>query len=115
MVALDTYAGEKPTLVKIDVEGFEVEVLRGAKTILSTRPKLVLEIHTTELAGFGTSVDELFTLIDALSYRWWIQRDDAGEPVEFDLKSPLTDRCHLFGLPVGEAETLKTETLKLDP
>ena len=43
-------AGERPTIVKIDVEGFESEVLRGARTLIaSSRPTFFLELHLNYL------------------------------------------------------------------
>jgi len=39
-------------------------------------------------------------LINARAYRWWIQYGDVDEPTPYDPGKPLTDRCHLFGLPL---------------
>ncbi len=40
-----------PSVIKIDVEGSELDVLRGAKDLLSSgRPKLFLEAHSSALA-----------------------------------------------------------------
>ena len=54
-VSLDALlaAGEvsPPALMKVDVEGAELMLLRGAKNLLAThRPKLFMEIHSRELA-----------------------------------------------------------------
>ena len=47
---LDSY-GLDPTLIKIDTEGAEFEVLKGAaQTLKRSHPRLVVETHTDELA-----------------------------------------------------------------
>ena len=44
--SLDDFGFEDVSLIKIDVEGFEMEVLRGAvETISRSRPVLIIEIH----------------------------------------------------------------------
>ncbi len=46
---LDSYK-LKPDLMKIDVEGFELEVLEGAvKTIKRYHPKIIIETHSRDL------------------------------------------------------------------
>lgn len=53
-VALDAYvtapAGFVPSFVKIDVDGAELNVIHGARTLLAEhRPSLVVEVHSEEL------------------------------------------------------------------
>ncbi|MBN8575718.1 MAG: FkbM family methyltransferase [Cytophagales bacterium] len=50
---------EKPTVVKIDVEGAEMKVLQGMQQLLSTNIKLLIEIHPKDLIGFGSSREEV--------------------------------------------------------
>ena len=46
---LDSYK-IKPNLIKIDVEGFELDVLEGAvETIKDYHPKIIIETHSKEL------------------------------------------------------------------
>jgi hypothetical protein len=62
MVTLDAYArsaGRPPTIVKIDVEGAEVTVLRGARELVARRQtEFLVELHPEAMPGFGQSVDE---------------------------------------------------------
>lgn len=100
MTSLDKYSDLDPNFLRIDVEGFEVEVLKGAKNILATRPKLAIEIHTRTLKHFDSSVDDLFNLIDVEKYDLWVQWQDGNEPRVYDLKEPIKKgRVHLFALP----------------
>ena len=70
MISLDDYAAQarvRPDLLKIDVEGFEVEVLKGAGSCLATAHYVILECHSEELtrqcqailagAGFRTALE----------------------------------------------------------
>ena len=97
-VRLDDFAHENPTLLKIDVEGFEVAVLKGATEILKRRPKLAIEIHTEELARYGATVGDVFACLDLEGYDRWVQWDDDAEPVPYD-GSPITSRVHFFAVP----------------
>ena len=51
---LDTLVGSgaipEPDLLKIDVEGHEAAVLRGMPAVLDKRPRIVLEVHSDEVA-----------------------------------------------------------------
>jgi FkbM family methyltransferase len=102
VVTLDSYVhdhGLKPTFLKIDVEGYEGEVLKGAKKILETAPKLALELHTEVLDRYDTSVAEILSLLDLDRYETWIQVDDRNAPQPYDPKVPITHRVHLFAIP----------------
>jgi FkbM family methyltransferase len=99
LVTLNAYESQNPSMLKIDVEGFELEVLRGASNILAKTPKLAIEVHTEQLYKYGASVEELFKLIGAEKYDIWIQRDDSQPPVKYDMKEPILKRVHIFCLP----------------
>jgi len=59
-------AGYVPALIKIDVEGAEGEVLRGAmNTIVTHRPVVVFEHGLGGADHYGTTSDELFQLLVA--------------------------------------------------
>ena len=56
--------------IKIDVEGFEINVLKGAKKIIEKfKPSLFIEVENTLLNRQGTSASELISLIQQFKYR----------------------------------------------
>jgi FkbM family methyltransferase len=59
----------KPTLIKIDVEGYEVQVLRGIQSLLS-RPNVVIvtEIADAKLRRAGHSREELHSLLAGFGF-----------------------------------------------
>jgi FkbM family methyltransferase len=66
---LDSFLGRKkyrPSVIKIDVEGAELDVLRGAaETLRKIRPTILLEIH-----GWGDPESkEIMTLLSSVGYK----------------------------------------------
>jgi FkbM family methyltransferase len=60
---IDSYLRFAPTFLKIDIEGFEVEALRGAQAVLKTRPRFHLEVHGPLLHLFGHTVEDVVALL----------------------------------------------------
>ncbi|PSR05928.1 MAG: hypothetical protein BRD49_03115, partial [Bacteroidetes bacterium SW_10_40_5] len=56
-------------LLKIDVEGYEVEVLKGCQEILASLPLLALVIHFHGLPFFGHSIEDVFDLLPLQHYQ----------------------------------------------
>jgi FkbM family methyltransferase len=98
VVTADDFINRKPTVIKIDVEGFETEVLKGAQNLLKTLPKLIIELHPDMMLRYGNSVNDLLLLIDE-RYKLWVQRDINKAPEPYDRKTPITQRAHLFAIP----------------
>jgi len=62
--------GLVPTLIKIDVEGWEFEVLKGAEqTIRRYRPALFLSLHPKVLAQLHTSPENVQAWLEQRGYR----------------------------------------------
>jgi FkbM family methyltransferase len=68
--ALCAELGFHPDVVKVDVEGYELAVFRGAlRTLREDRPVLFLEIHPQRLRELGHSAGEVATVLRELGYR----------------------------------------------
>ncbi len=72
-ITLDSYVAKNgciPGLIKIDVEGAEINVLRGAKSVLREyHPEIIISVHPKHLEILGHSIDELTKEIRGLGYQ----------------------------------------------
>ncbi len=61
--------GVTPELIKIDVEGFEMRVLRGLQaTLVRARPVVVMEMIAGHLARDGGTPADVATMFESLNY-----------------------------------------------
>ena len=68
-VRLDDFEFEKVSLIKIDVQGYEPNVIRGAEqTIQKHRPFIICEVEQPHLEKFGGSAEALIKQIEDLGY-----------------------------------------------
>ena len=86
---LDAY-GLEPNLIKLDIEGYEVKALRGAReTIMRCRPILVVEVNSWALEQAGDSVQALADIL--AEYRYESRDIMYGSPLKGDCQHPLYD------------------------
>jgi FkbM family methyltransferase len=76
VTTLDAFAAEERLpridMVKIDVEGAELEVLRGAEGVLRRfRPLLLVELNPSALRRRGAEPNALLDALAALGYETW--------------------------------------------
>jgi len=72
-ITLDSFVEKNgciPELIKIDVEGAEISVLRGAKAVLRKyHPEIIISVHLKHLRILGYSVVDLMEVIHELDYQ----------------------------------------------
>jgi FkbM family methyltransferase len=78
---LAEHGGLSVQLVKLDVDGFECDVLRGARNMLATmRPVFVMELAPYVLDERGASLDELLSFFIPHGYRLYDERTEQPLP-----------------------------------
>lgn len=66
---IDSFSFPKITFVKMDIQGAELEALRGAKDLIKRdRPILFIEIEENHLTALGASSEELIEMVFSLGY-----------------------------------------------
>ena len=86
MVALDDYfkAGERVDLLKLDIQGYELHALQGAKRVISENPdiKLLLEFWPYGLKQAGANWNELIEMLEGFGMNIMFVRADGLIPFE---------------------------------
>ena len=94
-IALDDLDVGDPVVIKLDVEGYEVKALRGARNLIRRcRPVLIVEVNPSALQRAGDSEAALLAIIEELGYEWKImqpqcKRGDEQYDVECIHKNPV--------------------------
>lgn len=88
-IMLDDYivaqAIEHVHLIKLDVDGHECQVLRGANNILKThRPVIVMELAPYALREAGESLEELIGILNKAGYSLYAETSQAILPMDVD-------------------------------
>jgi FkbM family methyltransferase len=99
---LDDELGEtRVDFIKVDVEGFELELLKGAQRILAGHPRLAIEVHVCIYKNKVEQLTELFDLIHLANYSVEMQPVTDGPIRPFDprLDTPSAlSTCHVLHL-----------------
>jgi FkbM family methyltransferase len=115
MTSIDAYLAESrlgpPDLIKIDVEGYEGFVLRGAAQTLTALPTLLFELHPELQANCGCDASELLDLVFA-HYPWVFLIDELDNTLRpcsrADLDKPDTIGLYRSNLAaIGRPEHLE--------
>ena len=89
MKPLDDLVPEKKSIgfIKLDVEGAELYVFKGARRIFAeSRPIVLFECAASGISSFGITPDEIFGFITAdLDYRIYLLKDWLGQGAALDL------------------------------
>lgn len=79
LMMLDSLNLPKLDWFKIDVEGMESAVIRGAKeTISRCRPRMLIELNDGTLMRYGETKQNVIQLMQSLSYRMELCNPDLG-------------------------------------
>jgi hypothetical protein len=91
VLGLDDFVGQRGLHVdflKIDVEGAELQVLRGAPNTFAMRPFVSLGLHPEPIATSGGSLQQIWDLL--MKYRMAVTAD--GKPISEQDFCGRTDR-----------------------
>jgi FkbM family methyltransferase len=98
-----------PDVLFIDVEGFEVQALRGAGQTLANRPDCFVEVHAgCGLERSGGRVEDIVACFPTAIYELWASSEGDGsmQPLPRFPADRLRTRFFLLGLKRTAAETV---------
>lgn len=98
----------KVDLIKIDVQGSEIDVLRGATHLLTApnRPVLFVEVEQVANTAFGHSVNDLLKLLMDFGYNLFSWRETELVRVESEADIPVNGHDDLICISSGYHDAL---------
>ncbi|WP_299101294.1 FkbM family methyltransferase [uncultured Winogradskyella sp.] len=95
---LSEYYNSQPDLVKIDVEGAETLVMRGAKKMTNaSKCTFFIEMHNVENLGMEAAGQKMIDWCNEMDYRAWYLK--TGELLQNAEEIKNRGKCHLLLLP----------------
>ena len=84
-------------VLKVDVEGFEQQVLKGASALLSRLPRIMLELHSPYLSEFGSSIEGVLNMLSSRYRGSFVPRNAREQVYSYPAQCvPLDDVVNLF-------------------
>ena len=99
LVPLDNYAAFKPSYVKIDIEGAEVDALAGASEIINQKPAMYIEVHPNFLPLFKRNPMDIFDFINLDDYFCFINYPGMPALSVYEMDFEIVEHCALFFVP----------------
>jgi len=107
---LERYGVDRARLIKIDTEGAEILILGAARSVFIEKRVdfVIMEVNVSGLGLLGSSIDDLFSLVNELGYDVYLPHPDAERPI------PLTDENrpnprYVYNVLMARPETLDEE------
>lgn len=102
-VSIDEYmAGTRVDFIKMDIQGFEMEAMKGMKETLKKNPnvKMISEFWPYGLKKAGSSVRDYFTLLKELDFKIEILKENKLEVLTLEkvLQLEPLDEEHYFNI-----------------
>jgi FkbM family methyltransferase len=112
--ALDGFLAEHPLppvdFIKLDAEGAELDILKGAAMLLGSRPRPVIQCELEEVRTrpWGYHPGEVVALLDTMGYRWF-QSQARGVLTPLDAKTDVDG--NFFAVPEERMDQLRARGL----
>jgi FkbM family methyltransferase len=99
LVPLDSFVALRPSFLKIDIEGAEVNALEGAHEVLALEPALYIEVHPNFLPRFDRSPMDIFKHVTLDRYTCYIAYPGVPPFTEYHGEFEMTEGCALYCVP----------------